>query len=100
MGEALNMTLCRYITMRSREATGVTAHKPYSRVITLIVESGALIAVAKFIEFVLFKLAPVDGLQGLNALYIVYESMPQITVRACPHERVHCVMLTMAYMCE
>lgn len=54
----------------------------YSRVILLIVESGALIAAAKIVEFTLFKLAPVDGLHGLNALYIVYEIMPQITVSA------------------
>ncbi|KAI0800106.1 hypothetical protein C8Q74DRAFT_1190563 [Fomes fomentarius] len=51
----------------------------YNRVILLIVESGALIAAAKIVEFTLFKLAPVDGLHGLNALYIVYEVMPQIT---------------------
>ena len=48
--------------------------------ILLIIESGALISAAKLTEFALFQLAPVDGLDGLNALYIVYEAMPQITV--------------------
>lgn len=63
---------------------GVEGNNRYSRVILLIVESGALIAAAKLIEFTLFKLAPVDGLNGLNAMYIIYESMPQITVRIAP----------------
>ncbi|KAI0671618.1 hypothetical protein C8Q78DRAFT_973020 [Trametes maxima] len=51
----------------------------YSGVLLLIVESGALIAAAKIVEFVLFEFVPGDGLSGLNALYIVYECMPQIT---------------------
>lgn len=66
--------------MRSQETIGITARSRHARVVLLIVESGALIATAKLTEFVLFKIAPVDGLQGLNAMYIVYESMPQITV--------------------
>ncbi|KAI0800108.1 hypothetical protein C8Q74DRAFT_1190712 [Fomes fomentarius] len=68
-----------YVTMRSQETIGIAARSRHARVVLLIVESGALIAAAKLMEFVLFKLAPVDGLQGLNAMYIVYESMPQIT---------------------
>ncbi|KAI0793861.1 hypothetical protein C8Q74DRAFT_1194063 [Fomes fomentarius] len=68
-----------YITKRTQEVLGVEYNDRYSRLILLIVESGALIAGAKLIEFTLFKLAPVDGLVGLNAMYIIYESMPQIT---------------------
>lgn len=37
-------------------------------------------AVSKTIEFVLFILAPQDGLNGLNALYVPMECMPQIMV--------------------
>ena len=81
----MNGTACphcgaRYITARSRSALGVSDSNHHSRVILLIIESGALISAAKLTEFVLFQLAPVDGLDGLNALYIVYEAMPQITV--------------------
>ncbi|KAI0718520.1 hypothetical protein C8T65DRAFT_638251 [Cerioporus squamosus] len=68
-----------YITSRSRSALGVSSNNRHARVFLLIVESGALISAAKLTEFVLFKLAPVNGLDGLNALYIVYEAMPQIT---------------------
>ncbi len=68
------------MTTRTRELLQVESTDRYSRVIMLIVESGALIAVAKIVEFTLFKMAPVDGLHGLNALYVVYEIMPQVTV--------------------
>ncbi|KAI0649251.1 hypothetical protein C8Q79DRAFT_1007789 [Trametes meyenii] len=51
----------------------------YGGLLLLIIESGALIAAAKVVEFVLFEFVPGDGLFGLNALYIVYECMPQIT---------------------
>ncbi|RDX44602.1 hypothetical protein OH76DRAFT_1093039 [Lentinus brumalis] len=68
-----------YMTTRTRELLQVESTDRYSRVIMLIVESGALIAVAKIVEFTLFKMAPVDGLHGLNALYVVYEIMPQVT---------------------
>ncbi|KAI0753226.1 hypothetical protein C8Q80DRAFT_1267643 [Daedaleopsis nitida] len=68
-----------YMTSRTRRVLNVESRDNYSRAVLLIVESGALIAAAKIIEFTLFKLAPVDGLNGLNALYIVYEVMPQIT---------------------
>jgi hypothetical protein len=52
----------------------------YRFVIVLIVESGAFMAISKIIEFILFKLAPNDGLDGLNALYIPMDCMPQIMV--------------------
>jgi len=37
-------------------------------------------AASKAIEFTLFLLAPPDGLNGLNALYIIMDCMPQIMV--------------------
>ena len=37
-------------------------------------------SVSKLIEFTLFLLAPADGLDGLNALYIPMDCMPQIMV--------------------
>ena len=52
----------------------------YRFVIVLIVESGVFMAVSKIIEFTLFQLAPDDGLNGLNALYIPMDCMPQIMV--------------------
>ncbi|KAI0630789.1 hypothetical protein C8Q77DRAFT_226919 [Trametes polyzona] len=67
-----------WVSRRTRKALGV-AGGHYQRVLLLIIESGALVAGAKLIEFTLYKLAPVNGLDGLNAMYIVYECMPQIT---------------------
>ena len=52
----------------------------YRFVIVLIVESGVFMAISKIIEFTLFQLAPDDGLNGLNALYIPMDCMPQIMV--------------------
>ncbi|KAI0741965.1 hypothetical protein C8Q80DRAFT_1260687 [Daedaleopsis nitida] len=68
-----------YVTRRTQQIMGVEYNDRYSRVLLLLIESGALIATTKLIEFTLFKLSPVDGLIGLNALYIIYEAMPQIT---------------------
>ena len=58
---------------------GPSQHK-YDYVILLIVESGVVMAASKAIEFTLFLLAPPDGLNGLNALYIIMDCMPQIMV--------------------
>ncbi|KDR69694.1 hypothetical protein GALMADRAFT_145406 [Galerina marginata CBS 339.88] len=55
----------------------------YRSIILLIVESGVFMAVSKIIEFTLFQLAPDDGLDGLNALYIPLDCMPQI-MGICP----------------
>ena len=80
------------MTSRTRQLLQVESVDSYNRVILLIVESGALIALAKIVEFTLFKMAPVDGLHGLNALYVVYEIMPQVTVSvpACLYYQAHC----------
>lgn len=59
----------------------LSAQTPYNKIILLIVESGLVMGVSKIIEFVLFNIAPGDGLSGMNALYIVMDSMPQIMVR-------------------
>ncbi|RPD54281.1 hypothetical protein L226DRAFT_441669, partial [Lentinus tigrinus ALCF2SS1-7] len=66
-----------YITMKPK-AMGLQTSNRYTRVLLLIIESGAIIAAAKITEFTLFRLAPDDG-NGMNALYIVFEIMPQIT---------------------
>lgn len=71
------------MTYRSRKVLGVPGGN-YTRVLLLLIESGALVAAAKLTEFVLFELAPDDGISGLNAIDVVYECMPQITVSACP----------------
>ncbi|EIW58358.1 uncharacterized protein TRAVEDRAFT_167848 [Trametes versicolor FP-101664 SS1] len=67
-----------FVSRRTRKALGVAGGN-YTRVLLLIIESGALVAAAKLTEFTLYELAPVNGLDGLNAMYIVYECMPQIT---------------------
>jgi hypothetical protein len=65
----------------SRKVANLSVKTPYNKIILLIVESGLVMGVAKIIEFVLFQIAPGDGLSGMNALYIVMDSMPQIMVR-------------------
>ncbi|KAI0368754.1 hypothetical protein BV20DRAFT_947449 [Pilatotrama ljubarskyi] len=66
-----------YVTRRARLAGLGGVH--YKKLVFLILDSGALITSAKVVEFVLFLYVPGDGVQGMNALYIVYECMPQIT---------------------
>ena len=68
------------MTVQSRKALGVDDSNRYNRAIQLIVESGALITAAKVIEFTLFELSPTGDPDGLNAMYIVYEIIPQVTV--------------------
>jgi len=55
----------------------------YNHVLLLIIESGLVMSISKTIEFILFELAPDDGLDGLNALYILMDCMPQI-MGICP----------------
>ncbi|OJT03317.1 hypothetical protein TRAPUB_6095 [Trametes pubescens] len=66
------------VTRRSRKALGVSGGQ-YTRVLLLLIESGAFVAAAKLTEFILYELAPVDGLEGMNAIEVVFECMPQIT---------------------
>ncbi|KAH8116298.1 hypothetical protein DFH11DRAFT_1828069 [Phellopilus nigrolimitatus] len=55
----------------------------YIRIVLLVIESGAVIAAAKLCEFVLFRLDPPTP-PGQHPMYIVFEMMPQITVRIMP----------------
>lgn len=59
-------------------------HTKYQAIILLVLESGAVITLAKTVEFVLFKLEPIDPASGNHALYIVFDMMPQIMVRGSP----------------
>ena len=63
---------------------GVEPDGRYNRIILLIVESGAIISATKLTEFTLFNIAPDSGIGGLNAMYILYEIVPQMTVRKFP----------------
>ena len=63
---------------------GVEPDGRYNRIILLIVESGAIISATKLTEFTLFNIAPDSGIGGLNAMYILYEIVPQMTVRKSP----------------
>lgn len=56
----------------------------YLRIILLVIESGAVITAGKLSEFILFKLDPPTP-TGNHPMYIVFDMMPQITVRfSCP----------------
>ncbi|KAI0332733.1 hypothetical protein GY45DRAFT_1368960 [Cubamyces sp. BRFM 1775] len=68
-----------YVSVRNQRAMGVEPNGRYNRVILLIVESGAIISATKLTEFTLFNIAPDDGIGGLNAMYILYEIVPQMT---------------------
>lgn len=73
-----------HFRMLSREFSGMSfgpSQVRYNYVILLIIESGVVMTISKTLEFVLFQLAPDDGLNGNNALYIVMDCMPQIMVR-------------------
>ncbi|KAI0753230.1 hypothetical protein C8Q80DRAFT_1096937 [Daedaleopsis nitida] len=67
------------LSKRGSSNPGMQGGIRYHRLILLLLESGAFITLAKIIEFILFWMAPGDGLDGNNALYIIYEAMPQIT---------------------
>ncbi|KAH9893195.1 hypothetical protein C8Q73DRAFT_522510 [Cubamyces lactineus] len=68
-----------YVSMRTKRVMGVDSDGRYNRVIILLIESGALISATKLTEFVLYNIAPGDGVGGLNAMYIIYEIVPQMT---------------------
>ncbi|KAI0630792.1 hypothetical protein C8Q77DRAFT_1075369 [Trametes polyzona] len=68
-----------YVTRRTQRVLGQVGGGHYKRILLLLIESGAFVAAAKLTEFVLFQLAPDDGIDGLNAIDVVYECMPQIT---------------------
>ena len=59
---------------------GTVSSTRYRVVILTVIEAGLLVAIAKFLEFLFFELAPVNGLDGNNVLYIMMECMPQIMV--------------------
>ncbi|KAI0072732.1 hypothetical protein K474DRAFT_1711331 [Panus rudis PR-1116 ss-1] len=50
----------------------------YRTLVLVILETGMLVTVGKFLEFLLFNLAPADGIGGNNALYIIMDCMPQL----------------------
>ncbi|KAI0345458.1 hypothetical protein BDW22DRAFT_1426156 [Trametopsis cervina] len=51
-------------------------NSPYRTLLLLLIESGLVIAVAKLIEFTLFKVA--SARPEFNALYIIFDMIPQI----------------------
>ncbi|KAG7442330.1 uncharacterized protein BT62DRAFT_444584 [Guyanagaster necrorhizus] len=51
--------------------------KRYRTLLLIIIESGVLVTIAKAFEFGLYQYAPGDGLNGLNAMYIPFDCMPQ-----------------------
>lgn len=66
-----------YVSRRNDKAIGALRPR-YHRVLLLIIESGAVLAVAKLIEFILYRLTFNAGLGGDHALWVMMESMPQI----------------------
>ena len=67
-------------TYKPPSSTTISPSRRYRTIVLLIIESGAVIAAAKIVEFVLFKTAPLATF-GNHTLYIVFDMMPQITVR-------------------
>jgi len=68
------------IWWKSRSITrsmGRSSQSPYRNLILLLIESGSVIAIAKLLEFILFEISG-SGIGGLNALYIVFDMIPQI----------------------
>ncbi|KAI0088304.1 hypothetical protein BDY19DRAFT_994212 [Irpex rosettiformis] len=63
--------------MSERQGQGYR-RSTYSTVLLILIESGLFIAVAKVTEFVLYKIAPDDGMNGCNGLYIIFDMIPQI----------------------
>ncbi|KAK0244717.1 hypothetical protein EDD85DRAFT_898657 [Armillaria nabsnona] len=53
--------------------------KRYRTLLLVIIESGLIVTIAKAFEYGLYQYAPGDGLNGLNAMYIPFDCMPQIT---------------------
>ena len=73
---------CRWLARSVSRDLDRPLQSIYRTIILVLIESGLVITIAKLNEFVLFKLAPGNsGLSGLNALYIVFEMIPQINVR-------------------
>lgn len=64
----------------------------------LIIESGAVIAAAKIVEFTLFKMAPLATF-GNHTMYIVFDMMPQITVRLAQYFNTHFQILIYPQPC-
>ncbi len=56
--------------------------KRYRTLLLVIIESGLIVTITKAFEYGLYQNAPGDGLDGLNAMYIPFDCMPQITVCA------------------
>ncbi|PBK62198.1 hypothetical protein ARMSODRAFT_861235, partial [Armillaria solidipes] len=53
--------------------------KRYRTLLLVIIESGLLVTITKAFEYGLYQYAPGSGLNGLNAMYIPFDCMPQIT---------------------
>ncbi|KAI0072735.1 hypothetical protein K474DRAFT_1667460 [Panus rudis PR-1116 ss-1] len=65
-------------TIDFQATPGSNARNRYRTVVLVVLETGMLVTVGKLVEFILFQLAPDDGLDGNNALYIVMDCMPQL----------------------
>ncbi|CCL98627.1 uncharacterized protein FIBRA_00629 [Fibroporia radiculosa] len=65
-----------WVSYRGRKIASATSGARYTRVIILLLESGAMLAAMKIMEFILFEIAG-TGIGGDNALWIVLEAMPQ-----------------------
>lgn len=59
---------------------GSSYQSTYRTLILILIESGAIIAVAKVIEFILYIIVPAGGREGPNGLYVIFDMMPQINV--------------------
>jgi hypothetical protein len=78
MAKSISLTTLRLVTRNSNIIANGTSRTRSA--LLLLIESGAFVFAIKLIEFVLFELSPDDGINGLNALYIVFEVIPQVIV--------------------
>ena len=75
--EILLQLVGRWITRETSRGLGRSLTR-FGPVLVLIIESGLVISVTKIVEFILYVQAPDQPQSGNNAIYIVFESVPQI----------------------
>jgi len=72
------LTAARIWMVTRRSSVMIAGPSRTRSALLLLIESGAFVFSIKLLEFILFKLTPDDGIHGLNALYVVFEVIPQV----------------------
>ena len=77
--QLVDLGLIRYLASLATAGPGEKIKARYRRIILVIIDSAAVIALARIVEFVVFLISP-NGPIGNNAFYTIFDLMPQITV--------------------